>query len=74
MQPQEKAFSLLKKFNPYTASITTKLTLENAIGAALLAVDELIESWSQYKEMGEQEVYSGELLYWIQVKQAIKNI
>ena len=74
MQPQEKAFSLLKKYNPYTASITQKLTLENARGAALLAVEELIESWSKYQQMEDQEVYSGELLYWINVKQALKNI
>ena len=74
MSPQAKAFELVKKFNPYTASITQKLTLENARGAALVAVEEIIKSWDQYREMEEQEVFSGELLYWYEVKAEIKKI
>jgi len=70
MQPQEKAFSLLKKYNPYTASITQKLTLENARGAALLAVEEIIKELDyNYDTLHAQDRKS----YWEQVKVELKN-
>ena len=78
---KEMAFSLIKKFNPYTASITQKLTLENARGAALLAVGMILDNWDSWTPFVDQDDKNDTnfdthriWMFWVEVEAELKNI
>ena len=76
MTPKEKSIDL---YNKYFRAITfaDEVKEEEKVIAkrcALIAVDEIIESFSQFKGMYDQEYFDSEVKYCQEVKQEIESL
>ena len=77
MSAEEKAQELVIKF--LTASFGTMeeyvpVPKEFAKQCAIIAIDEIISSYSQYKERYEQDIFDNEVSYWQEVKQLLQTL
>ena len=72
MTPQEKAESLVDQFKP--SGEPTYEKIQEGKKQAHICVDQLIESWSNYSGMYDQEFFDAEVDYWKRVKTAIDNL
>jgi len=70
MTPKEKAKELVKKFTYCQRGFINTVSKQ----CALIAVDEIIDSYSEYKNMHDQEFLDADVKYWQQVKTEIKNL
>lgn len=70
-----KAKELVEKFQSELRGALYSLgNTVSAKSCALICVQELIDNYSRYKGMHDQELFSAELVYWQQVKSEIEAL
>lgn len=70
MTPEEKAWEIFYKYHEEPLW----LTKQDAKTAAILCVQEILESYGVYKGMYDQEAFDGESKYWTEVRNHLKQM